>query len=340
MSQFRNLVFEGGGVKGIAYAGALELLETGDDPVLPDIRRVAGTSAGAITATLMALGAAAKEIADIVGGTHFRDFMDDSFGVVRDVNRLVEHYGWFKGDAFSDWMRKQVHVLCGNSDITFAELEAKARQARSKMKELFVVGTSLTMQMPMVYSAETTPNFPIWEATRISMSIPLFFAAVAKSKQILVDGGVTWNYPLDLFDDKKFVDPADSWKPKPPNYPTTYDENHIYNKQTLGFRVDTQDEIRAEKESWKLPPAKIDDFVDYLKVLVGYMGDMANKMHLHDNDWHRTIAIDAAGVRSTQFDLSEDKVAMLVKNGRKAATDYFAWFKDPSSNPLPLNRVA
>jgi len=52
MSQFHNLVFEGGGIKGIAYAGALEVLEK--ENILSDIKRVAGTSAGAITATLLA----------------------------------------------------------------------------------------------------------------------------------------------------------------------------------------------------------------------------------------------------------------------------------------------
>ena len=335
MSQFKNLVFEGGGVKGIAYAGALEVLEA--QKILAEIQRVAGTSAGAITAALVALGASSKDVAEIVGGTRFREFMDDSFGVVRDVNRLVEHYGWFKGDAFSDWMRKQVYSLCGDAEITFAELENRARQG-SNLKELFVVGTNLTLQMPTVYSAEATPDFPVWEATRISMSIPLFFAAMFQQKQVLVDGGVTWNYPLDLFDDRKYVDPNDPWKPPTVGYPTKYDDNHIYNQQTLGFRVDTQDEIKAEKESWRLPPAKIDGFVDYIKALVGYMGDMANKMHLHDNDWHRTVAIDAAGVRSTEFDLSDQKVAALVANGRQSAGDYFKWFDDPGAQPL--NRIA
>ncbi|MBQ0128550.1 MAG: patatin-like phospholipase family protein, partial [bacterium] len=42
---FRNLVFEGGGVRGIAYAGALEVLE--EEKILRKIKRVAGTSAGA-----------------------------------------------------------------------------------------------------------------------------------------------------------------------------------------------------------------------------------------------------------------------------------------------------
>ena len=50
---FKNLVFEGGGVKGIAYIGAIEALDQAG--ALNQIERVAGTSAGAITAMLMSL---------------------------------------------------------------------------------------------------------------------------------------------------------------------------------------------------------------------------------------------------------------------------------------------
>jgi len=45
---FKNLVFEGGSVKGIAYVGALRLLE--EKGIMGGIRRVGGTSAGAINA--------------------------------------------------------------------------------------------------------------------------------------------------------------------------------------------------------------------------------------------------------------------------------------------------
>ena len=51
---FRNLVFEGGGVKGIAYIGAMKVLK--DEGILQNITRVGGTSAGAINAALFALG--------------------------------------------------------------------------------------------------------------------------------------------------------------------------------------------------------------------------------------------------------------------------------------------
>lgn len=50
---FKNLVFEGGGVKGIAYAGALEILDK--EGILQNIERVAGTSAGAMMAVLVGL---------------------------------------------------------------------------------------------------------------------------------------------------------------------------------------------------------------------------------------------------------------------------------------------
>ena len=60
---FKNLVFEGGGVKGLAYIGVLEILDTYN--ILPQIERVAGTSAGAITATLTSFKLNAKEIRDL-----------------------------------------------------------------------------------------------------------------------------------------------------------------------------------------------------------------------------------------------------------------------------------
>jgi NTE family protein len=337
MSQFKNLAFEGGGVRGIAYAGALQVLEQNN--ILPDIRRVAGTSAGAITATLIALGASSGKVLEIVGGTDFRVFMDDSFGVLRDMKRLLDDYGWFKGDAFSVWIRQQIAGLGQSPSLTFAQLHKLVEEAKGPYRDLFVVSTDLSRQIPTVYSAETTPDYEIWQAVRVSMSIPLFFAAVKgpPNNQVLVDGGVTWNYPLDLFDDTKYIIvPAAAETPQG----TRYDENHVYNKETLGFRVDTFDEIAAEKNSWNLPPRQINDFFDYIKALVGFMTDTANKLHLKAADWDRTVVIDAAGVNSTDFALSDDKVKLLMQNGVSGTQHYFDWFTSPASDPEPLNRIS
>ena len=50
----KNLVFEGGGVKGIAFVGALQQLYKHN--LLTNIVNVAGTSAGSGVATLFACG--------------------------------------------------------------------------------------------------------------------------------------------------------------------------------------------------------------------------------------------------------------------------------------------
>ncbi len=57
-----DLVFDGGGVKGIALVGALSVLE--EEGFQP--QNVAGTSAGAIVATLLAAGYTAVQLRDIL----------------------------------------------------------------------------------------------------------------------------------------------------------------------------------------------------------------------------------------------------------------------------------
>lgn len=96
--EIRNLVFEGGGVKGIAYGSALKVME--EKGILDGVQRVAGTSAGAITATLLAVGYSADAVGNVIAKTDFRDFEDDDPGVIRDTARLLREYGWFKGNKF------------------------------------------------------------------------------------------------------------------------------------------------------------------------------------------------------------------------------------------------
>src|SRR5579872_5793753 len=72
-----DVVFEGGGAKGSAFVGALTALKTAGHST----RRLIGTSAGAITATLLAAGYSAEEMLDAVneklnGKPRFATFMD------------------------------------------------------------------------------------------------------------------------------------------------------------------------------------------------------------------------------------------------------------------------
>lgn len=134
--QFRNLVFEGGAVKGIAHIGALETLSQWG--YLDHIVRVGGASAGAINGLLFALGYSIREQRAILESTDFRQFMDDTFGVIRDVRRPAKHFGWHEGEFFRDWIGGLIEAKLGNKAATFAEL-----QLATDKPELYVIGTNL-----------------------------------------------------------------------------------------------------------------------------------------------------------------------------------------------------
>ena len=291
VNEFRNLVFEGGGVKGVAYGGALTELERMN--VLEKVKRVAGTSAGAITSLLIALGYSVKEASGIIVSTEFNDFSDDDFGIVFDTLRLVRKFGWHKGNKFCDWIGGLVKEKVGREDFTFRELHNLA--GKNGFRELYVVGTNLSKQVSEVYSHETTPEMQIREAVRISMSIPIYFKCVKKGDDVMTDGGVILNYAINVFDNKKYLD--NKINGEEVGYKKGLE--YVFNHETLGFRLDSESEIQYNKEGWKNVPVKIKNIKDYSLGLLGFMMESANKRHLHKNDWNRTIFINTLGVKAT-----------------------------------------
>ena len=99
----KNLVLKGGGVLGQAYTGAL--LELDKRGVVVNLERVAGTSAGSIVATLVALKYTARQIFDISAQTDFKSFED---GRLLDKINVAAHYGINPGDEFLDWITDKI----------------------------------------------------------------------------------------------------------------------------------------------------------------------------------------------------------------------------------------
>jgi len=328
MNNFKNLVFEGGGVRGIAYGGALAELERRG--ILKNIKRVAGTSAGAITAVLLAVGYNDKEVSSIVTKTSFNDFSDSNFGFIRNTFRVVKNFGWCKGDFFRNWIGQLISDKTGRADLTFKDLKDIELQNK---KELYLVGTNLSTQFVEIFSHEHTPDTEIRNAARISMGIPLYFKSVKKGKEkhVMVDGGVSWNYPLNIFDNRKYLDNPNNGKEIDKNK----NDGSVFNYETLGFRLDSRDEIFFNQENWANVPQKINNVLDYSLALVTFMQDMANKRHLHENDWQRTIFIDTLTVKTTDFDISEDMIRKLIQNGASGVNEYFSWREKKSGLKKP-----
>jgi NTE family protein len=332
---FRNLVFEGGGVKGIAYVGALGVLE--EKGITSAIERIGGTSAGAINAILFGLGFSLKETMDILSSLDFNEFMDDSWGIVRDTDRLITQFGWYKGDYFRNWIGKLIKEKTGNSEATFADIEAMKEKHR--FKSMYFMGTNLSTSFSEIFSAEHTPRYCIADAVRISMSIPLFFATKRSMRgDVYVDGGVLDNYPIKLFDREKYV--------KSGGFVNTeyYDKlntklaneerpicSYVYNKETLGFRLDTKDEISVFRDQAEPAHKDVNNFFDYTWALIDTVLEAQQSSHLHNDDWARTIYIDTLGVSTTDFDLKDNKKRELVQSGRDGALAYFKWYDDPTA---------
>jgi len=331
--QFRNLVFEGGGVKGIAYLGALEVLE--QKGVMDNIIRVGGTSAGAINAVLLALGYDRDEMTQILMGLDFHNFMDSDWGVVRDTHRLIHQYGWYKGDFFRRWMEDRIRDKTGVANATFSDLQGFGA------KDLYLVGTNLSTGFAEVFSAAHTPDMPVAEAARISMSIPLFFAAIRNDRDdVYVDGGLLNNYPVKLFDRAGYLEnpmlgrAAPYYEPLNAALPGGAD-TYVYNKETLGFRLDSRQEIEVFRDGHEPAHRNIDDFFDYAFALVHTVMEAQANQHLHSDDWHRTVYIDTLGVKTTDFGLSDDRKQALIQSGRDGARAYFDWYD--TADDLPLN---
>jgi NTE family protein len=294
---FKNLVFEGGGVKGVAFGGALEVLD--QHQILDQIENVAGTSAGAITATMVALGYSADYIKNEMLNLDFKTFKDGNF--FSDIERFATQFGWYKGEVFLDFMKSQVEGALGDAGATFTDLNNLRTSGNDKFKELYVVGTNLSERTDRVFSYASTPDMAIADAVRISMSYPLFFASRKLDGDVYVDGGVLRNYPLGLFD------------------PQTPDQTHpglfrrSPNFETLGFHLGKNLlETRAITD--------LDQYAGNLFEAILAVQDVA----LMDNadDVRRTVFINALGIQATDFDITPQQKQDLIQKGHEATANY------------------
>ena len=109
---------------------------------------------------------------------------------------------------------------------------------------------------------------------------------------------------------------------------------YAYNKETLGFRLDSKQEIGVFRYGAEPVSQQIDDFFDYIKALVGTIMASQGNNHLHSDDWQRSVYIDTLGVSTTDFGLSDAKKDKLKASGRKGATNYFKWYDHKKSQPV------
>jgi predicted acylesterase/phospholipase RssA len=116
LNKIENLVFEGGGVKGLAYVGCITVLERLG--ILQNIKRVAGSSAGSIQAAFLACGSDSTFLKKKIWSKNFSDFLDGG-SVVHEAMRFFSSHGIHKGAELERWIEECLFELTGEPNITF-----------------------------------------------------------------------------------------------------------------------------------------------------------------------------------------------------------------------------
>jgi len=108
---------------------------------------------------------------------------------------------------------------------------------------------------------------------------------------------------------------------------------YVYNCQTLGLRLDTQEQIALYRYNEPIKGKRIKRFHHYARALLTAIQNSQEKQHLHSDDWQRTVYINTLNVGTTDFDISDQKKAALIEQGIQGAETYFQWFEDLSEKP-------
>jgi NTE family protein len=302
-----DAVFEGGGVKGIALVGAIDVTE-GEGY---HFENVAGTSAGAIVASLVASNYSARELKDVMEGIDYLRLRDsdviDDIPVIGKAISLLFEKGIYEGRFLEDWLRG---LLQKKGVRRFGDLIMDKYRDEEKYKyRLRVVASDISRRKMIVlpqdikeYEGMSPDSLEVAMAVRMSMSIPFFFEPVKlRSKETgedcyIVDGGILSNFPVWLFDDGT----------EEPPWPT------------FGYMLCEGEGLADEKA-----PHKIKGVISMLRAILSTMLEAHDKKYLRDADFVRTILIPTMGVCTTEFDLSREKVNALYESGRKSAEEFF-----------------
>jgi len=314
---YEYLVFSGGSMKGLAYCGALQILE--QLKILKYIKGFAGSSAGAVISILLAVGYTAAETHNIIYNTDFDALLGvhSTFGHVEDMIKLSHNLGCSTGDDFEEFIESLIEKKTGNKNFTFGDLYNKG-------KDLVVTGTDINRELTIYFSYRNHPHMPLKEAARISMSIPIVFIPVEHNGDFFVDGGVLDNYPIHVFDGSF---PGDMQA-----------VNNLIpiNPKVLGFRLIADNESdTAEIVNYQ----NVTGIKQYIFRLIDTMYTSNERRFMRPSFWKRTISIHVPNIPIYKFKLSIKEKDRLVRNGRIYTQKYFKLAEDSfniNNNKGPL----
>lgn len=315
MEQLRaDLVCEGGGVKGIALVGAVTAL-AGGGYAFP---RVAGSSAGAVVAALVAAlqqaGEPVSRLEDVMRAVDYRRFRDSSgLGRLPVLGRgiaLLAQDGLYEGRYLEQFLTGALGELGVRTfgDLALPAADDAAAGLPPEHRYGLVVTVSdlsrkrlarLPWDLPS-YGADPD-DYPVARAVRASAAIPFYFQPVHQGspsgEATWVDGGLLSNFPVGLFDRSDSVEPR--WP-------------------TFGVRLTTRPATPP------LTPPVRGPLAIGLAAIDTLLTDQGNSYLDDPCTVQRTVFVPTPGVSVVDFDIDRATQERLHSSGRKAARQFLA----------------
>ena len=271
------IIFGGGGIRGISYSGAYKaLLEHNIKPT-----GYAGSSIGAVFASLVAVGYTSDETYEILSEAGFEMFIDINVGFKKELAALS------KGNIFLEWIREKIekkfygeeYQKGKNEPVTFDKINTK----------LILYSVDLTNLKFKEFSKFKTPDVEVALAIRASVSMPGLFTPLEYDDVMLVDGDLLKSTPLWRVSntiknlDERIIEfrLEDNEHPKRVNNSIEY-INRVYNA-ICGFATDYIVDLYNEKDKF-----------DYIKIntkdvsVVDFLIPKEKKKELYDIGYFTT----------------------------------------------------
>lgn len=312
---YKYLVLKGGGIRGIAYTGAIRALEK--QHITDSLEKVGGTSIGAVVAMMLCAGVKADEMELTMEELDVSMFNDGEWFFIGGGRRMRRNYGWYKGNAMEQWLADILEQKTGKRDITFAELHELSLHNRH-YRDLYVTATNLSRQRTEILSWETHPAMQVKAAVRASVSIPLYFGAVFMDSagnvyrnppdglccDVYADGGLAANYPLTMFNTR-----AD-------------DSMHTVNRYTLGLKLERPEQIGYRESAGGIAPYPIHSLTGYVGALYNFVIEGMNPAVPYAIEKQHTIYISTSNISPRVRKVSRQQKQLLYENGYKAAAAF------------------
>jgi len=188
MTDYTHLVISGGGLYGVCMLGVFRYLYI--EQKLKNIKYVAGNSIGSFFALAFCLDIDINELEIII-----KAIISDKKIIINKNNlaNVFIYNGILDIKIVLNKLRKYVNTKYNINDITFIELSKKFG------KNLYISTTNINTGENIIFSTDNNPNVSVFDATCASMSVPYIAMPVKINNEYYIDGLLTNNFPLNIF---------------------------------------------------------------------------------------------------------------------------------------------